>query len=157
VGWVVDTCLLIDVLEDDPAFGQASAELLDAHLDEGLLVCPVTYAELAPAFGGNADLQNEFLAGVGVDWRGDWIFRDTLRAHAAWADLIEKRRSGILPKRPIADILIGAFAVRHDGILTRNPSDFASLFPDLTLRVPEPPARSEQLDESSEPEASKKT
>jgi len=38
MAWVVDTCVLIDVLEDDPEFGLVSAEALDAHLDEGLHV-----------------------------------------------------------------------------------------------------------------------
>ena len=48
--WVVDTCLLIDVAEADPAFCTASAALLDAKRPEGLTISPVTYAELAPVF-----------------------------------------------------------------------------------------------------------
>jgi hypothetical protein len=40
------------------------------------------------------------------------------------------------PKRPIADILIGAFATRFDGLITRKTSDLRALFPDLTLRKP---------------------
>jgi predicted nucleic acid-binding protein len=134
MGWVVDPCLLIDVLEDDPQFGRASAALLDAHLEEGLLVCPISYAELAPAFTGNASLQDEFLAGVGVDWRQDWTWEDTLHAHSAWYAYIRKKRSGALPKRPLADILIGAFATRHTGLLTRNPANFAGVFPALRLQ-----------------------
>jgi len=30
MAWVVDTCLIIDVLDDDPEFGAASARLIDA-------------------------------------------------------------------------------------------------------------------------------
>lgn len=67
MAWVVDTCLLIDVAEGDPAFGAASAALLDSKRSEGLTICPVTYAELAPVFDGNAAAQNEFLANLGVD------------------------------------------------------------------------------------------
>ena len=38
-----------------------------------------------------------------------------------------------VPKRPIADILTGAFASRFDGLLSRNPADFESNFPSLNL------------------------
>ena len=62
MAWVADTCLLIDVAEADPAFGVASAALIDSKRAEGLAVCPITYAELAPVFGGDATAQNEFLA-----------------------------------------------------------------------------------------------
>jgi predicted nucleic acid-binding protein len=136
MAWVVDTCMLIDVLEDDPEFGQASALVLDAHAEDGLVVCPVTYAELSPAFQGDRSLQDEFLGEIGVDYRESWVWEDTLRAHEAWHFFIQRKRSGQLLKRPLADILIGAFAVRHQGLITRNPSDFAPVFRDLTLRGP---------------------
>ena len=132
--WVVDTCMLIDVLEDDPEFGESSALTLDAHAEDGLVVCPVSYAELSPAFQGDRPLQDEFLGGVGVDWRQDWLWEDTLRAHEAWNDFIQHKRAGRLPKRPLADILIGAFALRYQGLITRNPDDFKSVFPGLPLR-----------------------
>lgn len=135
MAWVVDTCLLIDVLEDDPEFGGTSAALLEDRSAQGLLICPVTYVELAPAFLGDVSLQEEFLTGVGVDWRQGWTWQDSVQAHSAWHLLIQKKRAGSLPKRPLADLLIGAFAARHDGLLTRNGKDFNSLFPEL--RVPE--------------------
>ncbi|MEA2603748.1 MAG: hypothetical protein QOF89_4740 [Acidobacteriota bacterium] len=135
--WVVDTCVLIDVLEDDPTFGRASALTLEAHATDGLIVCPITFAELAPAFEGDPGLQEEFLAGIGADYRQDWSWEDTLRAHEAWNVFVQRRRSGVLPKRPLADILIGAFSSRHQGLITRNPDDFVKVFPDLVLRVPQ--------------------
>jgi hypothetical protein len=134
--WVVDTCLLIDVLEDDPAFGESSARALDECSPDGLVVCPMTYAELAPAFGGDTSLQNEFLTGVGVSFYEDWTWGDTLRAHSAWQAHTQRRRKGLGPKRPLADILIGAFASRHQGLITRNPKDFETTFPALALRIP---------------------
>jgi predicted nucleic acid-binding protein len=135
MAWAVDTCILIDILDDDPEFGRASALTLDLCAGEGLVVCPVTYAELAPSFEGDTALQDEFLAGVGADFRQDWLWDDTLRAHRAWHDFIRRRkRSRDFPKRPLADVLIGAFAMRHQGLITRNETDFGAVFPDLTLR-----------------------
>ena len=66
---MVDTFMLIDILEDDPQFGHSSAVTLDSCAEDGLVVCPLTYAELAPAFQGEVTLQDEFLNGVGVDFR----------------------------------------------------------------------------------------
>lgn len=134
--WVIDTCMLIDVLEDDPEFGQSSAFTLDAHAEDGLVVCPISYAELSPAFQGDNSIQDEFLGGIGVDYRQDWLWEDTLRAHEAWNDFVQRKRTGRLAKRPLADILIGAFAMRYQGLLTRNPDDFKSVFSGLTLRTP---------------------
>lgn len=133
MAWVVDTCMLIDVLDDDPRFGRASALTLDTYAADGLVVCPLTYAELAPAFQGNVALQDEFLDGIGVDFRQDWIWADTLLAHRAWDRHIRRKRRRSLPRRPIADVLIGAFASRFQGLLTRNATDFAALFPDLPI------------------------
>ncbi len=134
MAWVVDTCMLIDVLEDDPAFGESSAILLDAHSRDGLVVSPVSYAELAPAFNGSQALQEEYLDGMGVSYREGWSWQDTLRAHASWHAYVQLRRAGQVAKRPLADVLIGSFALRFQGLLTRNPKDFRSTFPSLELR-----------------------
>ena len=136
MAWVVDTCVLIDILEEDPEFGHASALALDGQVAEGLTICPITYAELAPAFEGNSSLQDEFLTEVGVDFRQDWTWEDTLQAHDSWYHFVQQKRAGLVPKRPLSDILIGAFASRHQGLITRNPKDFEAAFPELTLRVP---------------------
>lgn len=132
-GWVVDTCMLIDVLEDDPRFGRSSASVLDSCLADGLVLCPLTYIELAPAFGGDRALQDSFLRGVGVDFQQDWSATDTRTAHAAWHRYIHQKRRHSLPRRPLADVLIGAFASRYGGLITRNRADFAAIFPALRL------------------------
>lgn len=134
--WVVDTSVVIDVLEDDPEFGEASARTLDALADDGLAICPVTYAELAPAFEGSRELQEEFLTGVGVSFSESWTRQDTLAAFEAWHAHVQRRRRGEGPRRPIADILIGAFAQRFQGIVTRNGDHFRPAFPGLTIREP---------------------
>jgi predicted nucleic acid-binding protein len=136
VAWVVDTCVLLDVLENDPEFGTSSAAALDARLAEGLSVSPVSYAELAPAFDGDRRLQDEFLAGIGIELPAPWEWADTLAAHAAWDRFIRLKRQGSTPRRPLADILIGVYARRRTGLITRNPGDFEPIFPDLTIAAP---------------------
>ncbi|HLE85014.1 MAG TPA: type II toxin-antitoxin system VapC family toxin [Thermoanaerobaculia bacterium] len=134
--WVVDTSVLIDVLEDDPEFGEVSAAALDALAADGLAISPVTYVELAPAFEGSRGLQEEFLAGVGVRLTEAWTRQDTLAAFDAWFAHVQRRRHGDGPRRPIADILIGAFAQRFQGLITRNENHFRPAFPELEIRNP---------------------
>ncbi|MBI4606327.1 MAG: type II toxin-antitoxin system VapC family toxin [Planctomycetes bacterium] len=136
MAWVVDTCLLIDVAEADPKFGVPSAKLLDSKRPQGLTLCPVTYVELAPLFNDDPAGQNEFLFNVGVTWPEAWTEVDTQEAHRAWHRYVAARRAVRIPRRPLADILIGAFASRFDGRLTRNESDFRQVFPGISIVVP---------------------
>ena len=42
--WVVDTCVLLDILDEIPPFAEAAAEALDVKSQEGMLaVAPITY------------------------------------------------------------------------------------------------------------------
>ena len=134
--WVVDTCVVIDVLENDPSFGLRSATLLEQKLGDGLSICPVTFVELAPAFEGDLEQQERFLEQAGIDSRSGWVAADTRTAYQAWHLHIAARRSGILPKRPIADVLIGAYASNRRGLITRNPRDFRRNFSDLKIIEP---------------------
>ena len=134
--WVVDTCLIIDVLENDPAFAVASAKLIDKLSPEGLTICPVSYVELAPAFLGDMRRQDEFLTAIGIDSTELWDRQATQSAHQAWARQIGLRRERKALRRPVADILIGAFAAGRKGLLTRNPRDFKFVFPELKIVNP---------------------
>ncbi len=42
MAWVVDTCVLINVLDDDPCFGKISATCLQSMLKDDLIVAPVS-------------------------------------------------------------------------------------------------------------------
>ena len=86
MAWVVDTSVLLDVRLNDPSFGVASATCLAQHLGDGLVICPVSYVELAPAFRGDQRLQQVFLRQVGVGWQESWTWQDIETAHRLWAD-----------------------------------------------------------------------
>jgi predicted nucleic acid-binding protein len=127
MSWVVDTSVLLDIHSADATFSQASAECLAKYWAEGLVISPVTYVELAPAFDGDAALQEQFLAEVGIEWPALWMLRDTQAAHDLWAAHIRKKHNGRAIKRPVADVLIEAFAQRFDGLITRNPKHFTTV------------------------------
>jgi predicted nucleic acid-binding protein len=141
MAWVVDTCLLIDVAEADPRFGSQSAQLLDRLRPEGLVVCPVSYVEVGPVFNGDENAQNQFLHHLAVGWQEPWLSADTDEARRVWYGYVSARRAGTVPKRPLADVLIGAFALRFQGILTRNEADFRQICQGLDVTTPQSRAR----------------
>lgn len=136
MAWVVDTCLLLDIGLDDPVFATKSELLLERMLSDGLLVCPVTFVELAPAFSGQVKPLEEFLFRLGIEGREAWSWEDTKNASEAWSRHVRKRRAKQAARRPVADVLIGAFASRFQGLLTRNGADFHKLLPDLPIIKP---------------------
>ena len=127
MSWVVDTSVLLDIRLNDPSFGVASASCLAQHLSDGLVICPVSYVELAPAFRGGHRLQEAFLRQVGVSWMEAWTWQDTGAAHQLWGEHVTKKRLGQAGKRPVADVFIEAFALRFQGLITRNPKHFAAV------------------------------
>ena len=134
--WVIDTCILIDLLRRDDTFATFAADALDAKRREGLTIAPITYVELAPALGGDIHAQDYFLSeiGVNIDFEGKKDI--VLAAHRAWHDHIRRKRKGEVTKRPIADVMIGAYAESKGGLITRNEDDFRSLFPGLKIFNP---------------------
>jgi len=133
---VIDTCILIDVADDDPDFGEASTECLAARVTDGLTISPVSYVELAPVFDGSRRLLDEFLAGLGVDASALFDLADRQAAFSAWARHISARRARRSGRRPVADVLIGALAMRHDGLITRNVDDLRAVYPNLRIIDP---------------------
>ena len=84
--WVVDTCVLIDVLKADPIFAKSSSAALQSKMDDVLIIAPITYVELAPAFRGNVEAQNEFLNALWIRYDFEGIMSNQ-RTH--------KRKTGL--------------------------------------------------------------
>jgi hypothetical protein len=136
MAWVVDTCIVLDLVTTNVAMRRASASCLWKLSGAGLVVCPVTYAELGPAFGGDPTVVDQFLSSLSIQTREPWTEADTLAAHRLWNDHQQRKRAGQAPRRPIADVLIAAFALRFDGIITRNTDDFHRIAPALVVVEP---------------------
>ena len=134
--WVVDTCVILDILDGKSEFSAMSARALQSKLDDVLLIAPISFVELAPAFNGDVDAQMEFLRRMWVqfDFKGNEAAG--LAAHRAWYAHVLRKRAGAVSKRPIADVLIGAYAQSVGGLITRNEGDFRSLYPELTILNP---------------------
>jgi predicted nucleic acid-binding protein len=134
--WVVDTCVLLDLACNDKSFAGCAAEAIQSKMDDVLTIAPLTYVELAPQFLGNAAQQDEFLRSLWIECDFDGSRDAVLAAHKAWYAHISRKRAGQVAKRPIADIMIGAYAMQKGGLITRNEADFRSLYPDLPIFNP---------------------
>ena len=136
---VVDTCVILDILQGDPVFGEASAETVEKYAEGGLIISPLTYVELSPAFLGDETRERSFLFEIGIDLPPSFTEDDLSLAHAAWNDHIQRKRSGKSARRPVADAMIGALAQANDRLITRNADDFRTLFPSLKIVTPKSP------------------
>ena len=132
-GTLVDSCVLIDVLADDPQWAEWSITQLDALASKGpLYINPLILAETSPRFERAADLEDT-LAGLP-------LVRDPLPWDAAFlagqAFKVYRLAAGV-KSSPMPDFYIGAHAlVRGLRLLTRDARRYRSYFPKLELVAP---------------------
>lgn len=130
---LVDTNVLLDVLQNDPAWAEWSQQQLDAAiLKDSLAINAVIYSELSIAFERIEELES-VLAEVSLTVEA--IPREALFL-AGKAFVSYRRRqgtkSGVLP-----DFYIGAHAaVSGLTILTRDAARYRSYFPTVELISP---------------------
>ena len=134
--WVVDTCVIIDLVERDGEFGAVSAAALASKIDDSFVIAPMTYVELGPVFDGDRELQDAFLKESWIDFDFAGNMEAVFAAHKAWHEHVLRKRRGETLKRPIADVMIGAYALQKGGLITRNEDDFRSLYPTLNIFNP---------------------
>ena len=130
---LVDSNVLIDLLQDDPRWAAWSErQLFEAQQVGPLLINPVGYAELTPAHDSMAEL-DKFLAQCKISMQ-------PLTRQAAYfagqAFLAYRRRkgskTGVLP-----DFFIGAQAQTEGwALLTRDAGRYKTYFPSVKLICP---------------------
>lgn len=131
---LVDTCVWLDVLGDDPHWADWSQTQLDlAVYRGGIAMDPVIYAELSVGFERIEQL-DAVLAKLSV--RFEELPRAALfLAGKAFRQYRARNgtRSGVLP-----DFFIGAHAaVRDWPVLTRDITRFRAYFPTVPLLTPD--------------------
>lgn len=131
---LVDTNVLIDVLEDDPDWAEWSIAQLRAQSQVWeLAINPVIYAELSLAFESPNALDRAI---ADLDLRFFEISRPAL--FLAGRAFVRYRREGGARHNVLADFFIGAHAaVQGWALLTRDPRRYRTYFPGVTLITPE--------------------
>ncbi len=130
---IVDTNVLVDVLQKDPVWFDWSLEqmALRSTTDE-LCINPIVYAELAQRYNSREQL-DRVVATLQLGWLE--LDRDTLYL-ASQAFGIYRKRAGS-KTNVLADFLIGAQALHHGfRLLTRDVSSYQTYFPGVVLISP---------------------
>jgi hypothetical protein len=132
-GVLVDSNVLLDVLEDDPIWFPWSSQHLAACAEESTLVInPIIYAEVSIGFQRIEELEAVFPA--------DTFERRPLPWEAAFLagkSYLAYRRSGGVRRSPLPDFFIGAHAaVEGLTLLTRDPARYRTYYPRLKIVAP---------------------
>lgn len=133
-GVLVDSNVLLDVLEEDPIWYDWSARELQRIADSSVLVInTVIYAEVSIGFKRVEELEEAL--------RPDLFERRPIPWEAAFLAgkcFLRYRKSGGTRRSPLPDFFIGAHAaVAKLTLLTRDASRYRTYFPSLSLIAPE--------------------
>jgi predicted nucleic acid-binding protein len=131
---LVDTNVLVDVLEDDPEWADWSIGQLRAQSQiHRLAINPIIYAELSLTFSTVEALDRAI---EDLDLTMIEIPRPAL--FLASKAFVRYRRLGGTKQNVLADFFIGAHAaVSGYPVLTRDTARYATYFPTLSLVTPE--------------------
>ena len=130
---MLDSNVLLDIITADPVWLEWSTEQFRAAAEEGqVLVNPIIYAELAPAFDSQAAL-DRWLRPTRFN-RLRLPFEAGFRAGQAF---VAYRERGGTRRSPLPDFYIGAHA-EFSGLtlVTRDATRYQTYFPKLTLISP---------------------
>lgn len=130
---LVDTNVLIDVLEDDPVWADWSIQQLRAQSQaHNLIINPIIYAELSQTFS-TVEALDEVVTELGLLVQE--IPRPAL--FLAGKAFVRYRKVGGGKNNVLADFFIGAHAaVMGLTLLTRDAKRYRSYFPSIKLVVP---------------------
>ncbi|MBO1540954.1 type II toxin-antitoxin system VapC family toxin [Pseudomonas sp. OA65] len=130
---LVDTNVLIDVLEDDPVWADWSIEQMRAQSKiHNLVINPVIYAELSQTFS-TFEALDEVVEEMGL------LMQELPRPalFLAGKAFVRYRKVGGGKNNVLADFFIGAHAaVKRLPLLTRDAKRYRSYFPSVQLVVP---------------------
>jgi predicted nucleic acid-binding protein len=150
---LADSSVILDIVTEDPAWSEWSADALAQALDDGpLVINPIVYAEVSVGFDRIEDLDDAVPA-------HDFL-REALPYEAgflAGKAFLAYRRRGGQKGSPLPDFYIGAHAaVRGYRLLTRDAARYRTYFPTVTLIAPQPerPSGDELRERPDQPDQS---
>lgn len=130
---LIDSNILLDVLEEDPVWFAWSSGCLSLCAEDSILVSnPIIYAEVSIGFNRVEELDEALPP--------DMFERRPLPWEAAFLagkSFLAYRRAGGTRRTPLPDFFIGAHAlIQGMTLLTRDAALYRSYFPRLTLIAP---------------------
>jgi predicted nucleic acid-binding protein len=130
---LVDSNVLLDVLTDDPEWGERSRAAIAQAADEGrLAINPIIYAEVSVGYERieelDAALPPDDFARLPLPWAAGFL---------AGKCFARYRRAGGRRRSPLPDFYIGAHAaVEGLTLLTRDARTYMTYLPRLSVSTP---------------------
>ncbi len=130
---LVDSCVLIDVLANDPDWADWSLDQLDALGQQApLVINPIILAEISPRFERAADLEAALsqlpIKREALPWDAAYLAGQAFKLY---------RTAKGTKRSPMPDFYIGAHAlVGNMRLLTRDAVRFQTYFPKLHIIFP---------------------
>jgi predicted nucleic acid-binding protein len=133
VSTLVDSNVLLDVIEDEGEWTDWSASMIEQAGDQGpVVINPIIYAEVC--FGYDTIevldhvLPSDFYRREPLPWAAAFL--------ASRAFIAYRRRGGVR-RSPLPDFYIGAHAaIAGHTLLTRDPKRYRTYFPKLRIIAP---------------------
>ena len=130
---LVDSNVLLDILEEDPVWCDwSSKHLAQFAEDSRLVINPIIYAEVSIGINRVEELEESLPADIFERCALPWE-----AAFLAGKCFLTYRRAGGARSSPLPDFFIGAHAlVQGMPLLTRDATRYRTYFPRLTLIAP---------------------
>ena len=131
---MLDSNVLLDIVTADPKWlDWSTQQFRESAAEDHVLINPIIYAEIAPAFDSQAALDR---------WLRPTLFRRLrlpyLAGYRAGQAFVAYRERGGTKTSPLPDFYIGAHAeFEHLTLVTRDAARYRAYFPKLTLITPE--------------------
>ncbi len=131
---LVDSNVLLDVLEEDPVWYEWSSEHLAKCSEQaGLAINPIIYTEISIGFNRIEELEEaipaELFQRLSLPWEAAFL---------AGKFFLKYRKAGGNRRSPLPDFFIGAHAlVEGIPLLTRDGARYRTYFPKLSLISPD--------------------
>ncbi len=132
-GTLVDTNVLLDIVQGDDEWADWSSAMFEAAAHDGrVFINPIVYAEVAAFYRNVEDLDEalppSFVRRLELPYSAGF-----LAGHA----YLKYRRRGGVRRSPLPDFYIGAHAaVSGLALLTRDPKRYRTYFPTVRLIAP---------------------
>lgn len=130
---LIDSCVLLDIVTEDPKWYAWSSEMLERYGEtQELAINPIIYSEVSAGFTRIEEVERVLPASIfkrlHLPWEAAFL--------AGKAFLKYKKRSGV-KRSPLPDFFIGAHgSVLGISLITRDAKRYRTYFPTLKLITP---------------------